>query len=190
MSEYPIKLIYNGVDTSNFFYIKNKKKANNKILGIANIWSEDKGIFDFIELYKKIDDNYKITLIGKLPSNIKLPKGINHLPRIFNTDELVNIYNNSDIFLNPTHHDTFPFVNIESLCCGTPVVTYNTGGCPEAIDRFSGRVVESNTVDELIEKAIEVLNDEKINSINCVSRGQLFSNEIMIKKYLSLLESE
>jgi glycosyltransferase involved in cell wall biosynthesis len=48
-------------------------------------------------------------------------------------EELAKHYSLSNVFVNATHADTLPTVNMESICCGTPVITYNNSGSPELI---------------------------------------------------------
>ena len=63
------------------------------------------------------------------------------------------------MFINPTYSDNFPTTNIEALACGTPVITYNTGGSPEAIDEMTGYVVQRGSISDL-KNAIEILGSE------------------------------
>ena len=49
-------------------------------------------------------------------------------------------------FLNPTWVDNCPITNSESLACGTPVITYKTGGSPESINENSGIVVQKGDI--------------------------------------------
>lgn len=46
---------------------------------------------------------------------------------------LAAIYSAADIFFNPTYEDNYPTVNLEAQACGTPVITYDTGGCKETL---------------------------------------------------------
>ena len=62
------------------------------------------------------------------------------LPRTSSAKELAQIYSAADVFVNPTYEDTFPTVNMEAEACGTPVITYNTGGCAETI-RYPDSVI-------------------------------------------------
>lgn len=55
-------------------------------------------------------------------------------PRTDSAVQLAAIYSAADIFFNPTVEDNFPTVNLEAEACGTPVVTYDTGGCSETIE--------------------------------------------------------
>lgn len=48
--------------------------------------------------------------------------------------ELAGMYSAADLFLNPTQEDNYPTVNLEAEACGTPVLTYRTGGCEETLN--------------------------------------------------------
>lgn len=56
--------------------------------------------------------------------------------------QLAAVYSAADAFFNPTVEDNFPTVNLEAEACGTPVVTYNTGGCRETLLRNDSCVVD------------------------------------------------
>lgn len=157
LSEYPIKVINNGIDVSVFkptpsdfkkrYGIENKKI----ILGVASGWGRYKGFNDFIELSKRIDDNYKVVLVGVSKEQKKvLPANILGIERTDDTTELAEIYSAADVFVNPTYEDTYPTVNLEAQACGTPVVTYKTGGSPESVNMDYGKVVEQGNLNELI----------------------------------------
>ena len=49
----------------------------------------------------------------------------------------------------PTYQDTYPTVNLEAQACGTPVITYQTGGSPESVDVCAGAVVPRGDVEAL-----------------------------------------
>ena len=55
------------------------------------------------------------------------------MPSTESAAQLAAIYSAADAFFNPTVEDNFPTVNLEAEACGTPVVTYDTGGCAETI---------------------------------------------------------
>lgn len=155
LSEYSVEVFYNKVDTNVFKPTPSVFKADHgiqdkkMILGVANVWNDRKGLNDFIELSKLIDDNtYKIVLIGLFEKQIDVLKNaspnILALPRTSNVEELVGIYSAADVFVNPTYEDTFPTVNMEAEACGTPVITYDTGGCRETIKSANSLAIEQN----------------------------------------------
>ena len=154
LGNYNTQVIYNGIDLTVFkptvsdFRARYGLEDKKIILGVASIWSERKGLDDLIQLSKKLSDDYKIVIVGKLIGD-SLPANMLHIKRTDSTKELAEIYSAADVFVNPSYEDNFPTVNIEALACGTPVVTYNTGGSPEAISPLCGIVTEQGNVDEL-----------------------------------------
>ena len=106
--------------------------------------------------------------------------------------ELVQLYSNADVLLNPTYEDNFPTVNIEALSCGTPVITYRTGGSPEAINEFTGTVVEKGNLIALCEKIQEfkTINFKENHSNDCRKRTEeLFDKDKCFMKYIDLYNS-
>lgn len=142
LREYPIRVIYNGIDTNvfkptkSYFKKKNEIEAKKMILGVASEWTERKGLRDFIELDEMLDKKeYVIVLVGVSKKQVEnLPKDIIALNRTNNIKELVELYSAADVYFNPTYEDNFPTTNLEATACGTPVITYDTGGSPESVD--------------------------------------------------------
>ena len=99
------------------------------------------------------------------------------------------IYSMADVFVNPTHADMFPTVNLEALACGTPVITYRTGGSPEAVDKKTGIVVEQGYVNGLVE-AIYRMKKEPLSSADCRKRAEdYFEKDKCFEKYIELYNS-
>ena len=69
--------------------------------------------------------------------------------------ELAEIYTAADVFLNLTYEDNYPTVNLESQACGTPCITYRTGGSVESVP--TENVVEQGDL-ESIKKLIEKID--------------------------------
>ncbi|AYD47982.1 glycosyltransferase [Arachidicoccus soli] len=146
--------IYNGVDLQQFKpvpskHILSKLGIENKfvILGVASTWSNRKGLCDFMDLSKLLQPDEVILLVGLSNSQMKnLPIGIIGISRTENIEELVELYNAAAVFVNPTWEDNFPTTNLEALACGTPVITYATGGSIEAIDKDTGWIVEPGDI--------------------------------------------
>lgn len=196
---FPIFTIRNGIDLDIFRFDLDKSliekhglMKNKVILGVANVWNKFKGLDDFIKLSKKLSEEYKIILVGLRKNNsIKHLHNIIGVPHTNNASELAKYYSLADVFVNPTYSDNFPTTNIESLACGTPVITYNTGGSPEAIDEATGSVVEKGNIEALVE-AIETVIDmgkEHYRPL-CRERAEKFFNkDDRYRDYLELYES-
>lgn len=199
LQKYPIKVINNGINTEVFKPSKNtdfrfRYNFEEKfiLIGAANIWDERKGFKDFIELSKLLNSDYQIVLVGLTNKQIeRLPKNILGLQKTESVEALVEIYGSGDVFINPTYEDSFPTANLESLACGTPVITYKTGGSPEAIDEFTGIVTEQGNINKLVEAIKQIKqNGKRYYSDACVSRAHKhYKKEERYKEYIDLYES-
>lgn len=163
LSEYPIEVIHNGIDTSVFKPLKNDFREQyhlkNKyiVLGVASAWGEGKGLSDFIKLAELLGDDYKIVLVGLAKEQMAtLPSSILGIKRTNSPKELAYIYNASDLFVNLTYADNYPTVDLEAIACGTPILTYKTGGSTEIAEENNGFIVEQGNVEGAAEKIREL----------------------------------
>ena len=152
LGEYPVALMPNMVDTGVFrptesdfrqrCGLEDKKIA----LCVANIWEKRKGLADVLQLSGLMDENWHLILVGKIPDpeHIRMPDNVLHIPKTDSREELAALYCAADVFVNPTYEDNYPTVNLEALACGTPVITYRTGGSPECLDETCGAAVEKS----------------------------------------------
>ncbi len=159
LKQYEVKVVNNGIDTDIFKPRKSdfKKKFNIEdkkvILGVASDWTKEKGLYDFYDLSKKIDDDVKIVLVGLNSKQMKeIPENIIGIERTENAQQLAEIYTAADIYFNPTYADNFPTTNLESLACGTPVFTYNTGGSTECLTGNNGAITNLKDFSENYKK--------------------------------------
>lgn len=186
-----IRVINNGVDLNVF---KNSASlcTNKKIfqvLAVSNVWNKDKGFDDILKLRKILSSEYEMTIVGVTKQQLNsLPQGLVGIERTQNVQELVALYSKADVFINPTYADNFPTVNLEALACGTPVITYRTGGSPEAIDERTGVVVEQGDVNGLVE-AIYRMKEDPLSSADCRKRAEkCFDKDKCFEKYVELYE--
>lgn len=193
LHDYPAITIHNGIDTDIFHPIEQKEIKSDKkvVLGIASVWDRRKGLDEFVKLREKLPENYLIILVGLSQDQIStLPNGITGIRRTENIGQLVGLYCMADVFVNPTLEDNFPTTNLEALACGTPVITYATGGSPEAIDDKTGFVVEYQNVDMLAEKVIEICERFPFSALDCRDRAlRLYNKRDVFKQYIQLYKS-
>lgn len=193
LKEYPRKIIPNGIDLSVFRPVssdfRQKHDLQNKklVLGVAYGWDDKKGLDVFIELSQKLPEGYQVVLVGTDPEVDKLlPKSILAIPRTQNRQELAQIYSAADVFVNPTREDTFPTVNLEANACGTPVVTFRTGGSPECIDENSGSVVKYNDTDALEAEIIRICTQRPYSRQACIENAARFEKGACFSRYIQL----
>lgn len=196
LKKYPVEIINNGINLEIFKPVDTEKvkdtyslKNKHIVLGVASVWSHRKGLYDFIRLRSMLDNSYLLILVGLNKKQQKgLPEGIICIERTENINELASLYSVADVFVNPTLVDNFPTTNIESLACGTPVVTYNTGGSPEAIDVNTGLVTPKGDVVKLRDAIVEIISNGK-NSYSQACRQRalaMFDKKDRYEDYLSL----
>ena len=140
LQEYPVQVVYNTIDTTVFkptegnFREKYNLLDKKIVLGVASVWEPRKGLQDFFKLAQMLDDSYRIVLVGLNDVQMQnLPKNIIGIKRTNSPQELAEIYTAADVFVNPTYEDNYPTVNLEAQACGTPVITYDTGGARETL---------------------------------------------------------
>lgn len=190
LNKYPIKVINNGVDLEIFKHvesdIKEKYNINKKIiLGVASVWDKTKGLDVFMKLSKILNKDYQIVLIGLSCKQIKkLPKNIIGIKRTESIEELVRWYSAAYIYFNPTLEDNYPTTNLEAIACGTPVITFDTGGSPESAKVDKEHVIDLNNLykfhemvnDFYYKNNVKKLNKEKIDiSSMCINYCDLYN---------------
>ncbi len=188
-----IRVINNGIDLDIFkpqeSDFRDKYNLENKkiILGVADGWGVRKGLDVFIKLSESLPHNYQIVLVGTNDDVDKqLPSNIISIHRTNSQKELAKIYASANVFANPTREDTFPTVNMEALACGTPIVTFKTGGSPEIIDEKTGIVVDVDDIDGFKNAIIEAAEGENITRKSCLERAKRYNRKDRYEDYINL----
>ncbi len=192
LSKYEIKVLNNGIDLSLFkptesnFKVKNGLENKKILLAVADKWVSRKGFNDFIELSKLLDDDTKLVMVGLTEEQKNnLPANILGITRTDNQQQLVEIYTAADLFVNLTYSDNFPTVNLESLACGTPVLTYKTGGSPEMLTEKTGFTIDQGNIDAVVKivKNFTKTQEIKIESIN---QAKKYDKQVRFEEYIKL----
>lgn len=188
---YDVSVIHNGIDlnvfhpTASDFKETHGLAGKNLILGVASPWTPRKGLQDFLRLADMIDDSVRIVLVGLNDQQMKhLPKNIIGIKRTNNVRELAEIYTASDVFFNPTYEDNYPTTNLEAIACGTPVVTYRTGGSPESVQEGSGGVVEKGNLQE----ALRCISHYWKSSDLDFSDTEFYDKYFLFQRYIELYD--
>lgn len=198
LKDYSVKVINNGIDLSVFnptesdFRKKYEIGEKYMLLGVADGWGARKGLDVFVELSKKLDPaKYQIVLVGTNDSVDKqLPDNIISVHRTQNQKELAEIYTAADLFVNPTREENYPTVNMESIACGTPVLTFRTGGSPEIPDATCGAVVDCDDIEALEKEIIRIAEEKPFTVENCLLRARQFDQNERFKEYIDLYQNK
>lgn len=196
--EYPIKVIYNGIDLSVFKPTENSFReeygiASSKkiVLGVAFDWGLRKGLDVFVDLARRLDgDTYQIVLVGTNDQIDKqLPPNVISIHRTLNQVELAKIYTAADVFVNPTREEVLGLTNIEANACGTPVLTFRTDGSPECIDISSGVVVDVEDTQALENEIVRICSGNVYTASVCCERAKQFDKNDKFMEYVRFYES-
>jgi len=190
----PVKVVHNGIDLSLFRPCESDFREKHGIapdktilLGVANKWEPRKGLDIFLRLAERLDrSKFQIVLVGTDDAVDKqLPESVISIHRTANQVELAELYTAADVFVNPTREDNFPTVNLEALACGTPVITFRTGGSPEALTNECGIVIEQDDFEKLY-KEINKKSFLSLSVNSCLRRASEFDQNVKFKEYMEL----
>lgn len=192
-----IYTIHNGIDLSLFKATQNeeiRKKYNligkKVVIGVALPWSSYKGYRDFLKLREYLDDEYAIIMVGLSEDQMnEIPSGIIGITQTDSPRELAELYTLASVLVNTTYCDNYPTVNLEAIACGTPVITYRTGGSPESIDKSTGAVVDQGDFEALLLKIREICENSAKYSAACIAKAELlFDKSKCFAKYLNIYQ--
>ena len=198
LKDYPVRVINNGIDldlfrptTSDFRERHGIGQDQFMLLGVAFGWGARKGLDVFVELANRLGSDYRIVLVGTDEwTDKQLLPNIISIHKTQNQQELAEIYSAADLLVNPTREENYPTVNMESIACGTPVLTFRTGGSPEIPNETCGCVVDCDDV-EAMEQAIRRICAKHPYSLEaCLERAKSFDMKIKFEEYVKLYEKD
>ena len=156
LKEVPCRVIHNGIDLETFQPQPDPEvqrrfgiSAPHYVLAVASIWLPQKGIADLVRLAGLLAPDEGLVVVGRISEEQKarFPAGVTFIPRTENAAALAALYTSALALVNPTWQDNYPTVNLEAIACGTPVITYRTGGSVESVTEQTGFVVEQGDVE-------------------------------------------
>ena len=197
LKDYPVTVINNGIDLSVFYPRESSFREKYRIppdkhilLAVAFDWGIRKGLDILTDLSGTLDhQRYQLVLVGTNESVDKqLPSNVISIHRTQNQQELAEIYSAADLLLNPTREDNYPTVNMESLACGTPVLTFRTGGSPEMLDETCGSAVPCDDIEAFRNEILRICEERPFTAEQCVHKAAEFDQSQKYKEYIELYE--
>lgn len=198
LKDYHVIVINNGIDLnvfkpteSNFREKYNIPQEKFVLLGVTFGWGRRKGLDVFVDLYNRLDKSkYQVVLVGTNDKTDKLlPKEIISIHRTQNQTELAEIYTAADLFVNPTREENYPTVNMEAIACGTPVLTFNTGGSAEIVSKDTGCVVDCDDIEGLRQEIERISGTKPYTKDNCLSYAKKFDANERFKEYIGVYKT-
>ena len=185
-------VLYNGVDTSKFFPLKNDCNKIFTIGCVANFW-EIKDHITLIKSVKKIVEKgkeIKLRLIGSGPTlsfceefvknnnlskNIIFEKEIEH-------EKLNQFFNEIDLFVLPSYYEALGCVYLESWATNTPFIGVKNQGIAELVPDSERMLVSEKNPNELAVKInFFINNDFKLTTVEEFSLETTISNFLLNK---------
>lgn len=192
LGHYPVRVIVNGVNPAVFHPVESTLReryglTEQKVcLSVASEWDQRKGLNYLKDAADILGERYTFVVIGLSDDQIaSLPSSMIGIRSTADTNELAAWYTTADCFVNPTLEDNMPMVNLEALACGTPVVAFHTGGCPEAVDETCGIVVPKGDLSALC-SAVSEACDPSFTPQASIGRSKQFDCQQTFQNYLDL----
>lgn len=169
-----IHVVHNGVDTDYFKPALTKKSADHVRILFAGRLSEQKGLKPFLEILKDLQTcrPWKMTIVGDGPLRSQLEQLVNQTETLsqkvefkgwLNKENLLNEYQQSDIFILPSLDEGMPNVLLEAMACGLPVLTTRIAGNEELIIQGeNGFLYNPNDSKSAIEYLIGLIDNNEL----------------------------
>jgi glycosyltransferase involved in cell wall biosynthesis len=201
-----ISVIYNCVDLDQFTdEIKVNNNSKTTILVPRNL-NVARGVFllpDVVTNLLNSTDDFIIKVVGTGPlknymeSEVEkkgIQDNIELLGHISDRDEMVQLYQSSDIILIPTVFSEGTSLSaLEALACNKPVIMTNIGGLKEIGIDGESKVTTNATPEEIAEKILAIMKDKdfakklQLNSRKCVEENHNYKD--WSKKWLEIIDN-
>ncbi len=190
-----VEIIPNVVNTT-FFEYKNYQQSIFTFSHISTMAFQKnvEGIIEAVEILKNRGVEFKINLIGSKPQHlIELATQKNLLGKyIFFEDSIAyekvaEVLQHSNALVMNSRFENLPCVILESLCCGTPVISTTVGGIAEVIDNSNGILINEN-IDELATAMENMIHNYAKYDRHDIAQNanNKFSYETVGKQYVDL----
>lgn len=196
LSEKNVMVIHNGINLDVFkpsrsdFRDRYTLQDKKIVLGVAFNWGYAKGLDVINKLADLLDETYAIVLVGTTPAVEKqLSPRIIGIHKTENQAQLAEIYSAADVFINPTREENYPTVQLESIACGTPVISFHVGGCKETIPEGWGECVPCDDVDGMKAAIIRWCSQKRIRAVSAGRENVAGMDEkVCFCKYIDLYQ--
>ena len=185
----PVDGIINPPMDCSFFKSSTTSPTRDYVLTTTGVYGKE-GSANVIRMVA--DAGVRIKIFGNvltIPASLTNHPNIDILGRV--TDlELVDLYSNALFTLFAFAHEPFGYIPVESMACGTPVLTYRRQGpCETVVQKQTGWLVDSDK--DLRNLAVAIWKDGYAETVNsaCVKRASEFDITRISSKWLKLAKS-
>lgn len=202
-NSFPQLVVYNGVDTNVFkrrqepcLEIKGALIDQNTILHVTAEFSPEnklhpKGGWYIVQIAKNFP-NLRFVVVASHYKETQnhLPENVVVIGRVTNQVELAKLYSNSSLTIITSKRETFSMVTAESLCCGTPVVGFKSGG-PESIGLPEcTEFIEYGDVTGLSDSIVQMQSRKFDRDHIATKASNEYSNDTMTSNYINIYKKQ
>ena len=192
------------IDTSRYKILKplNERK---QLVGYVGRLNRDKGAINFVQAINLIaseNSNVEYVIIGtgelygdileecsKIKATFNIPIDVmGFIPE----EDLPKYLNELKLLILPTRHaEGVPTIILESMACGTPVLSSNVGGIPDVIvNEANGFYLNSDSPQDIANSVIKILSQSNLSDISNNARKVIeekFSFKDAVKRYEKII---
>lgn len=184
--EHPLFIIPNGINTSVFEPKSVMQK--NMVLGVANVWTAEKGFDSFIKLRTLLPKEIEICMVGVTNKQRKLlPMGITTY-KYLNQAELAQVYSSAIATINMSQSESFGLTTVESMACGTPVISFDNTATHEIVSHDTGILVDDGDIASISKAVLKC--KKNLFTKTCREKSILhYESSIMADRYMELYKT-
>ena len=195
-------IIPNSIDIS-IFKIYDKQEAK-KLLNLPedkpilmfvsqDVGNKRKGLDLLTETIKKINRECCLLVIGEKNTELVSNNNCIYTGKIKDEKQMAMLYSATDVFILPSREDNLPNVMLESLCCGTPIISFSNGGMKDYIQTMKNGILVEKTTSEDLLSAINLFLDniDSFDSKEKISKEshKKFSPDLQANRYIEFYKS-
>ena len=159
-----------GIDLDRYRPAPRQERSRPRVLFVGGRFRE-KGGWDLLAaLEERLGEDVELDLVT--PDYVPAREGLRVHRLQPNDPRLVDLFQQADVMCLPTYGDTNPWVILESMACGTPVLATNVGGIPDMLDRGRAGVLVPHGDPAALRAALLGLLDDPARRARLATRAR------------------
>lgn len=200
-----VRLLHNSISKPIPTPLKRDEKGSDTLeLSYFGVITDRKGIFEVLEAIALCKQRLDTKLRFRIGGNGEVRRMYKTIEQLGLQDTVVYegwlgekektaLLESSDIFIHPSHFESFGISILEAIGYGVPVITTATGGITDLVtDGFNGIMVEPGNVNQIADAITRLANnpeERKRLSINALAHSENFHHDRIAQNLQSIYQS-